>query len=115
MKETWQFKGDRENESYTHLESNDGRLVIQLSDEYPGYAECGQDLRMGIEPADVKLIEAAPELFEENNKLWEINSELAEALNEAMPIIERAAMSNQIALGICDRAKAALKKVGGET
>ena len=41
-----------------------GHLVISLSDEYPGYPECGQDLRMDIDPADANLLISAPDLYE---------------------------------------------------
>lgn len=54
----WNWRGDKGDFSWgcTALES-EKKLVINLIDEYPGYPECGEDLRANMEPADGEFIE----------------------------------------------------------
>lgn len=54
-KGTWRFDS-RDDPAYLETETS---LVIRLEDQYSGYAECGEDLRMEIEQADREFIEMA--------------------------------------------------------
>ena len=46
------------------LNGGNGSTVIDLSDEWTGYPECGQDLQMTISKDDAALIAAAPRMLE---------------------------------------------------
>jgi hypothetical protein len=54
-KGTWKFDGT---DDPAYLETEES-IVIRLEDQYPGYAECGEDLRMDIDQADREFIEMA--------------------------------------------------------
>ncbi len=63
---TYAIGMDRKPNDYEaeYLNGADGVSVISLKDDYPGYAECGEHLIMEIEPADARLIAAAPDMAE---------------------------------------------------
>lgn len=63
----WKFEGVDETDSLLgckRLNGGNGSTVIDLSDEWTGYPECGQDLQMTISKDDAALIAAAPEMLE---------------------------------------------------
>jgi len=63
----WKFKVVDETDSFLgckRLDGGDGGTVIDLSNEWAGYPECGQDLQMTISKDDAALIAAAPDLKE---------------------------------------------------
>ena len=63
----WKFKVVDEAYSFLgckRLDGGNGSTVIDLSDEWTGYPECGQDLQMTISKDDAALIAAAPEVLE---------------------------------------------------
>jgi len=63
----WKFKVVDETDSFLGCKRLDGggwSTVIDLSDEWTGYRECGQDLQMTISKEDAALIAAAPEVLE---------------------------------------------------
>ena len=63
----WKFKVVDETDSFLgckRLDGGGGSTVIDLSDEWTGYRECGQDLQMTISKEDAALIAAAPEVLE---------------------------------------------------
>ena len=58
-KEPWLWddrRGDQWDNSYLSLSSESGPTVMDVSDDYPGYAECGQDLRINIKKEDAERI-----------------------------------------------------------
>lgn len=62
----WKFKVVDETDSFfgcKRLDGGNGSTVIDLSDEWTGYPECGQDLQMTISKDDAALIAAAPEML----------------------------------------------------
>ena len=72
----WEFEGDKKGHTYL---VGKVKTIITLSDEYDGYPECGQELRMEIDEPDREfiihsrtdismLIEAVRELQEKNAK-----------------------------------------------
>jgi hypothetical protein len=54
-KGTWKF----EDRVYPSCLETEESIVIRLEDQYQGYAECGEDLRMDIDQADSEFIEMA--------------------------------------------------------
>ena len=63
----WKFKVVDETDSFLgckRLDGGGGSTVIDLSNEWTGYPECGQDLQMTISKDDAALIAAAPEMLE---------------------------------------------------
>ena len=63
----WKFEVVDETDSFLgckRLNGGNGSTVIDLSDEWTGYPECGQDLQMTISKDDAALITAAPEMLE---------------------------------------------------
>jgi len=63
----WKFKVVDETDSFLgckRLDGGDGGTVIDLSNEWAGYPECGQDLQMTISKDDAALIAAAPDMLE---------------------------------------------------
>ena len=63
----WKFKVVDEAYSFLgckRLDGGGGSTVIDLSNEWTGYPECGQDLQMTISKDDAALIAAAPEMLE---------------------------------------------------
>ena len=63
----WKFEVVEEADSFLGckwLDGGGGSTVIDLSDEWMGYPECGQDLQMTISKDDAALIAAAPEMLE---------------------------------------------------
>ena len=63
----WKFKVVDETDSFLgckRLDGGSGSTVIDLSNEWTGYPECGQDLQMTISKDDAALIAAAPEMLE---------------------------------------------------
>ena len=62
----WKFEVVGEAYSFLgckRLNGGNGSTVIDLSDEWMGYPECGQDLQMTISKDDAALIAAAPEML----------------------------------------------------
>ena len=62
----WKFEVVDETDSLLgckRLNGGNGSTVIDLSDEWTGYPECGQDLQMTISKDDAALIAAAPEML----------------------------------------------------
>ena len=60
----WKFEVVDETDSFLgckRLDGGNGSTIIDLSDEWTGYRECGQDLQMTISKEDAALIAAAPE------------------------------------------------------
>jgi len=63
----WKFEVVDETDSFLgckRLDGGSGSTVIDLSNEWTGYPECGQDLQMTISKDDAALIAAAPEMLE---------------------------------------------------
>jgi len=63
----WKFKVVDETDSFLgckRLDGGGGSTVIDLSNEWTGYPECGQDLQMTISKDDAALIATAPEMLE---------------------------------------------------
>lgn len=63
----WKFEVVDETDSFLgckRLDGGSGSTVIDLSNEWTGYPECGQDLQMTISKDDAALIAAAPEVLE---------------------------------------------------
>ena len=63
----WKFKVVDETDSFLgckRLDGGGGSTVIDLSNEWTGYPECGQDLQMTISKEDAALIAAAPDMLE---------------------------------------------------
>lgn len=62
----WKFKVVEDTGSFLGCKRLDGggSTVIDLSDEWIGYPECGQDLQMTISKDDAHLIAAAPDMLE---------------------------------------------------
>ena len=63
----WKFKVVDETDSFLgckRLDGGSGSTVIDLSNEWTGYPECGQDLQMTISKDDAALIAAAPDMLE---------------------------------------------------
>lgn len=63
----WKFEVVDETDSLLgckRLDGGSGSTVIDLSNEWTGYPECGQDLQMTISKDDAALIAAAPEVLE---------------------------------------------------
>lgn len=63
----WKFKVVDETNSFLgckRLDGGGGSTVIDLSNEWDGWPECGQDLQMTISKDDAALIAAAPEMLE---------------------------------------------------
>ena len=62
----WKFEVVDETDSLLgckRLDGGSGSTVIDLSNEWTGYPECGQDLQMTISKDDAALIAAAPEML----------------------------------------------------
>lgn len=62
----WKFKVVDETDSFLgckRLDGGGGSTVIDLSNEWDGWPECGQDLQMTISKNDVALIAAAPDML----------------------------------------------------
>lgn len=62
----WKFEVVDETDSFLgckRLDGGGGSTVIDLSNEWTGYPECGQDLQMTISKEDAALIESAPEMY----------------------------------------------------
>ena len=62
----WKFKVVEETDSFLGckwLDGGGGSSVIDLSDEWAGYPECGQDLQMTISKDDAALIAAAADML----------------------------------------------------
>ena len=63
----WKFKVVEETDSFLGckwLDGGGGSSVIDLSNEWTGYPENGEDLQMTISKDDAALIAAAPEVLE---------------------------------------------------
>jgi hypothetical protein len=72
----WKFKVVDETDSFLGCKRLDGggvSTVIDLSDEWTGYRECGQDLQMTISKDDAALIEAAPDMLEALEEMADMN------------------------------------------
>lgn len=88
----WKFEVVDETDSLLgckRLNGGNGSTVIDLSDEWTGYPECGQDLQMTISKDDAALIAAAPEML---GKIKRVEAEKAEseyALGFAVEAVER--------------------------
>lgn len=67
----WQFVGKPN--LYECLKNAEGTPVIVLIDDYDGYPECGQDLRMDVEDQDAHLIAAAPDMYEALREIDKLN------------------------------------------
>lgn len=62
----WKFKVVDETDSFLgckRLDGGGGSTVIDLSNEWAGYPECGQDLQMTISKDDAALIAAAADML----------------------------------------------------
>jgi len=71
----WKFKVVDETDSFLgckRLDGGGGSTVIDLSDEWTGYRECGQDLQMTISKEDAALIAAAPDMLEALETIMDI-------------------------------------------
>ena len=63
----WKFKVVDETDSFLGckwLDGGGGSSVIDLSNEWTGYPENGEDLQMTISKEDAALIAAAPDMLE---------------------------------------------------
>ena len=63
----WKFEVVDETDSFLgckRLDGGSGSTVIDLSNEWTGYPENGEDLQMTISKEDAALIAAAPEMLE---------------------------------------------------
>lgn len=72
----WKFEVVDETDSLLgckRLNGGNGSTVIDLSDEWTGYPECGQDLQMTISKDDAALIAAAPEMLEALEEMATMN------------------------------------------
>ena len=98
----WKFEVVDETNSFLgckRLNGGNGSTVIDLSDEWTGYPECGQDLQMTISKDDAALIAAAPEVLAVLEELRESASYWSEY---------------DVPLGIVDRIESAIRKARGE-
>ena len=98
----WKFKVVDETDSFLgckRLDGGGGSTVIDLSNEWTGYPECGQDLQMTISKDDAALIAAAPEMLVVLEELRESASYWSEY---------------DVPLGIVDRIESAIRKARGE-
>jgi hypothetical protein len=63
----WKWHDDRSPDSiegeFRRLDGPNSEDVIRVEDMYPGYAECGEDLRACVERPNQFLIAAAPDLY----------------------------------------------------
>lgn len=72
----WKFKVVDETDSFLgckRLDGGGGSTVIDLSNEWTGYPECGQDLQMTISKDDAALIAAAPKVLEALEEMADMN------------------------------------------
>ena len=98
----WKFEVVEETDSFLGckwLDGGDGSTVIDLSDEWVGYPECGQDLQMTISKDDAALIAAAPEMLVVLEELRESASYWSEY---------------DVPLGIVEKIESAIRKARGE-
>ena len=98
----WKFEVVEEADSFLGckwLDGGGGSTVIDLSDEWMGYPECGQDLQMTISKDDAALIAAAPEMLVVLEELRESASYWSEY---------------DVPLGIVERIEFAIRKARGE-
>ena len=98
----WKFEVVEEADSFLGckwLDGGGGSTVIDLSDEWMGYPECGQDLQMTISKDDAALIAAAPEMLVVLEELRESASYWSEY---------------DVPLGIVERIESAIRKARGE-
>lgn len=98
----WKFEVVDETDSFLgckRLDGGDGGTVIDLSDEWTGYPECGQDLQMTISKDDAALIAAAPEMLDVLEELRESASYWSEY---------------DVPLGIVERIEYAIMKARGK-
>ena len=89
----WKFEVVDETDSFLgckRLDGGSGSTVIDLSNEWTGYPECGQDLQMTISKEDAALIAAAPEM---------------------LAVLEE--LSESASLGIVERIESAIAKARG--
>lgn len=94
----WKFEVVDETDSFLgckRLNGGNGSTVIDLSDEWMGYPECGQDLQMTISKDDAALIAAAPEMLAVLEELRESASYWSEY---------------DVPLGIVERIESAIRK-----
>ena len=98
----WKFEVVDETDSFLgckRLNGGNGSTVIDLSDEWMGYPECGQDLQMTISKDDAALIAAAPEMLAVLEELRESASYWSEY---------------DVPLGIVERIESAITKASGD-
>ena len=97
----WKFKVVDETDSFLgckRLDGGGGSTVIDLSNEWDGWPECGQDLQMTISKDDAALIAAAPEMLAVLEELRESASYWSEY---------------DVPVGIVERIEAAIRKARG--
>jgi len=98
----WKFEVVDETDSFLgckRLDGGSGSTVIDLSNEWTGYPECGQDLQMTISKDDAAIIEGAAEMLAVLEELRESASYWSEY---------------DVPLGIVERIESAIRKARGE-
>ena len=88
----WKFEVVEDTGRFMGCKRLDGEgesTVIDLSDEWDGWPESGQDLQMTISKEDAALIEAAPEMLEKIKRLEAEKAESEHALGFAVDAVER--------------------------
>ena len=111
----WKFEVVDETDSLLgckRLDGGSGSTVIDLSNEWTGYQECGQDLQMTISKDDAALIEGAPEMLGKIKRLEAEKAEMLRALEAVTGDSEESDYMTQAQIqGLC---RAAIKKARGE-
>ena len=112
----WKFEVVEDTGRFMGCKRLDGEgesTVIDLSNEWTGYPECGQDLQMTISKEDAALIESAPEMLEKIKRLEAEKAEMLRALEAVTGDSEESDYMTQAQIqGLC---RAAIRKArGGE-